>query len=278
MRDDQFRAFLTACGYTSNSIASRLSRCRAVERHLRIDLDDADIDASGVGQFRLRLEEIGVGGAVLANQLNAVRTYARFRDDIPRLPPAAGPSSTLRPQARDPASVMPTSLEVCSTLDLLALRGRIDDELRDRGVVRTGNGPVGDYAEALFAHTFGWTLEVNSAAGHDAVDAAKIRYQIKARREGRSAGVRQLSAIRRLHDRDFDWLAAVILNSGFGVRRALLMPHALVAALAKRVELTNSWRLMLSDRVWTIPGVRDVTAQLIEAQKTLPDRRSFDDG
>lgn len=245
---------------------------------MRIDLDDADIVAAGVGQFRLRLEKIGVGGAVLANQLNAVRTYARFRDNVPRLPTVARSSSTSSAQPRDLASVMPTYLEVCATLDLLALRGRIDDELRDRGVVRTGNGPVGDYAEALFAHAFGWTLEANCATGHDAVDASGLRYQIKARREGRSAGVRQLGAIRRLHDRDFDWLAAVILDSGFGVRRALMMPHALVAALAKRVELTNSWRLMLSDRLWTITGVRDVTAQLNEAQKTLPDGRSFDGG
>ena len=76
----------------------------------------------------------------------------------------------------------PFDLSLLSVRDLLRLHGSAIEELRERQVVRTGNAPLGDYAEWLFAKAFGWTLEPNAAHGHDAVCAAGVRYQIKARR------------------------------------------------------------------------------------------------
>jgi hypothetical protein len=157
------------------------------------------------------------------------------------------------------------SVRQATVIELLVIYGEIMDELRGRRVVRTGNSPVGDYAELLFAQAFDWNLEPNSAAGHDATDARGLRYQIKARRLTARNGSRQLSAIRRLNDGTFDYLAAVLFDSSFKVLRAILIPHSLVSARAKRVEHTNSWRFILDDRVWQAPGVRDVTAELAVA-------------
>lgn len=66
-------------------------------------------------------------------------------------------------------------LETSSTADLLALYGSILTVLRARGIVRSENSPVGDYAEYLASRAFGLTLTTNSAIGYDGIDAAGLR-------------------------------------------------------------------------------------------------------
>ncbi|MER9602792.1 hypothetical protein [Mesorhizobium sp. M0243] len=110
-------------------------------------------------------------------------------------------------------ATLPSRPEIILTAgvtELLILHSQIMDELRDRQIVRTGNAPLGDYAELLFATAFGWSLESNSSSGHDATDAAGIRYQIKSRRITPRNASRQLSAFRRLPDNTFDFPAAAL--------------------------------------------------------------------
>jgi hypothetical protein len=108
---------------------------------------------------------------------------------------------------------MTTDLTDTPVSALLELHADLLAELRKRGVVRSANAPTGDYAEALFASAFGWELNTNSSADADAVDADKVRYQIKCRRLVTPKGSRQLGFIRRLPDRPFDRLAAVLLDA-----------------------------------------------------------------
>lgn len=145
--------------------------------------------------------------------------------------------------------------------------GRIIDELRDRKILRTGNAPLGDYAEWLFAKAYGWSLEPNSSAGHDATAGGK-RYQIKARRlvhDGK--GSRQLGVLRNLEGGDFDTLAAVLFSSRYSVWRAALIPIEIVQQRAKKVAHVNGWRFILDDAVWSLPGVVDVTLALRDAER-----------
>ncbi|WP_293418078.1 hypothetical protein [Phenylobacterium sp.] len=187
----------------------------------------------------------------------------------PELPSAHEPLFSIEPSPAAHTLSAPESIKTASVRDLLLLYGQIMDELREREVVRTSNSPVGDYGELLFSRAFGWRLEGNSAAGHDATDEQGVRYQIKARRLTKANGSRQLSAIRRLHDDTFDHLAAVLFDARFKVLRAIVIPHALVASQARRREHTNSWLFVLEDRVWLAPGVRDVTAELAVAAAAL---------
>src|SRR5712671_1175595 len=76
----------------------------------------------------------------------------------------------------------PPELGGLSTSNLLQLSAGVIDELRRRGVIRTTNNPVADYAELLAARAFGLVLAGRSEAGYDATDAAGNRYQVKARR------------------------------------------------------------------------------------------------
>jgi hypothetical protein len=100
----------------------------------------------------------------------------------------------------------------------------------------------------------------------DATDVAEVRYQIKGRRLTPHNNSRQLGALRELPAQGFDVLAAVLFQEDYRILRAALIPHARVVDLAKRVERTNSWRFLLRDAVWSVPGVRDVTADLRRAE------------
>lgn len=153
-----------------------------------------------------------------------------------------------------------------SDREIIQLYGAVIDELRARDVIRTGNAPLGDYAEYIFSKAFRWSLEGNSASGHDAIDQSGVRYQVKARRlRCNSSGERQLSVIRGLPDAKFDTLAAVLFDKNFDVHRAALIPHSVVLARSTYIAHVNGWRLMLDDNMWSIPGVQDVTLHLRSA-------------
>jgi hypothetical protein len=152
---------------------------------------------------------------------------------------------------------------------LLELHGDILVELRRRAVVRSANNPTGDYGELLFSRAFGWTLNGNSSADADAVDAEGLRYQIKCRRLATPQGSRQLGFIRRLPDRPFDRLAAVLLDNRFRVIRAAIIPYEVVEPRAAYVDSVRAWKFILRDSVWELPEVADVTGVLQAAEQAL---------
>ncbi|WP_066644266.1 hypothetical protein [Sphingomonas sp. CCH16-B10] len=153
-------------------------------------------------------------------------------------------------------------LSALSPPELLNFHARISEELRQRGIVRSSNNPVGDLAEYLFCRAFGWTQAANSARSADAACADGKLYQIKGRRTTRHNNSRQLGALRGLSDGGFDFLAAVIFAENYTVSRAAIIPHATVLANAKYYEWTKSWRFLLRDTAWEWPDVVDVTENL----------------
>ena len=144
---------------------------------------------------------------------------------------------------------------------LLELHGDLLAELRRREVVRSANNPTGDYGELLFSRAFGWTLNGNSSADADAIDAEGLHYQIKCRRLTTPSGSRQLGFIRRMPDRPFDHLAAVLLDGNFRVLRGAILPYEVVQPRAVYVDSVKAWRFMLCDLVWGLEGVVDVTGR-----------------
>jgi hypothetical protein len=175
---------------------------------------------------------------------------------------------TAKRQAMLPISDRPGSITGSSVRQLLETYGQVLDELRHRGVVRTANSPGGDYAELLFSRAFDWTLASNSATGWDAEDRLG-RYQIKSRRLTQYNGSRQLSALRNLPDRHFDWLAGVLFHADYTVYRAALIPYELVEPRCRFSTHTKAWLFFLDDAVWSLPGVRDVTSELSDAAGKL---------
>jgi hypothetical protein len=163
----------------------------------------------------------------------------------------------------------PSLITESSIRQLLEMYGQIMDELKHRGVVRTSNAPGGDYAELLFSRAFGWKLAGNSASGHDAIDEAGTRYQIKSRRLSRPNTSRQLSALRKLPERHFDCLAGVLFQPDYSVLKAAIIPHEQVVSRSRYTDHTKSWTFFLDDQLWSVPGVRDVTKEIAAAAAVL---------
>lgn len=273
MNEDGFRAYL-AHRLSYRSVSSYISNARRAEVVLKVDLAEAVRHGSLQRlEEKLRRARTEFTAGSLADCLTALRTYFKYAEHNGQ------PSETLQCVERDTELALPKhkqstpvvadewskSLAKASVRDLLSLHGGILSELRLRGVVRTGNSPLGDYVEHLFVNAFGWRLTKNSAAGYDATQEG-TRYQIKGRRIGPTSPSRQLGAIRNLPEKPFDVLAAALFDESYTIIRGILMPYHLVIERARHVAHTNSWRLMLEDRCWTLPDVVDVTMELKEAQ------------
>jgi hypothetical protein len=261
MRSEAFLRFVQA-DLTPESSRSYVSYLQRVELTLGFDLDEFSLRPEEISGIKDRLTASGMAPASVSNCGSALEAYGRFagalQNDTSNHDRKLGRSHHATPPARTRSDF----IRRASVGTLMQIYGDVLEELRERGILRTGNGPIGDYAERLFATAFGWKLTDNSASGHDATDAKGLRYQIKARRITSRNASRQLRALRKLPDRPFDVLAAVLFDEDFGIMRAALLPYELVVACAKRAEHTNSWRLMMSDRLLLMLGVEDVTDRI----------------
>lgn len=150
-----------------------------------------------------------------------------------------------------------------STKELLSLHAEVSGEFRARGVCRSGNNPVADYAEGLVAKALGLELAKGSTTGFDATDSAGLRYEIKARRMTASSKATMLSAIRGLEMKHFDFLFAVVFNEDYTVRRAVMIPSETVEQIAKFRKHVNAHIVMLRD-MWEAEGACDITAKLAD--------------
>ncbi|HZO52698.1 MAG TPA: hypothetical protein VFB63_08275 [Bryobacteraceae bacterium] len=167
----------------------------------------------------------------------------------------------------DPGEERPvTDLTGLSNREILALYALLMETMRERGLVRSANGPAADIAEGLVAKAFLLTLNTASTAGYDGVDPSGSKIEVKCRRLTRRNPSRQLGAIRNLEDAHFDSLAGVLFNEDFSVFRAALIPFHIVKEQATFVAHTNAWKFVLRDTVWSLPGVQDITERLRQVQ------------
>lgn len=148
------------------------------------------------------------------------------------------------------------NLQELSIKELLCLQAAVTDELKERKVVRTKNNPIGDYTEWLVAKALDLDLQANSKAGYDGIDKNGLRVQIKGRRVTASNKSRQLSAIRKYAEKDFDILVVVIYNESFEVVDALLIPHEVVGEYASYREHVNAHILSLKGPILKDPRVK----------------------
>jgi hypothetical protein len=150
-----------------------------------------------------------------------------------------------------------------SVEDLLVLYAAVLEELRRRGVTRSINNPAANYTEHLVSTKLGLTLAGNSVSGFDALDPDGHRYQIKGRRLTPQNKSTELSAIRNLPNRPFDFLVAVVYRPDFTVDYAAQVPYDVVVELATYSKHTNAYRVLMRRSVLNDARVTDITARLI---------------
>lgn len=148
-------------------------------------------------------------------------------------------------------------LDDLSDPELLQLWSRLMAELHARGVVRSSNNPVGDYCELLVATHFRVEPEANSNLGHDLVTPAGTRVQVKGRRiTARSPAVGHFSAIRKLEEREFDEVVAVVLNEDFSVREALRASWDAVNRQKRWNKRLEAWVLPYTQAMLADPDIK----------------------
>lgn len=160
-------------------------------------------------------------------------------------------------------------LESLATIDLLRLFARVLDQLRERGVIRSSNNPVADYAEGLVASALGLKLVPNSTTGYDAEDPQGNRYEIKGRRWTKHNRSTQLSVIRGLDLNHFSFLVGVLFNDDFSVERSCVIPRDVVLKVAVHRKHVNGWIIQLRPELMRASGVRDITDDVRRAQTSI---------
>lgn len=121
----------------------------------------------------------------------------------------------------------------------------------------------------FICRAFNWKLATNSTCGYDASCNLDRRYQIKARLLAQPNGSRQLSYLRNLESHQFHSLAGILFSDDFSIYRTALIPHAQVREHSTRSERANAWIFHLTDKIWMLPEVEDVTEQLRAAYEDL---------
>jgi len=159
------------------------------------------------------------------------------------------------------------NLESLSILNLLGQFADILDELKRRGVVRTRNNPVADYAEWLAADALGLALERNSKSGFDAKNNKGERFQIKGRRLDVTNKSRQLSVIRNLAAKEFDYLIGILFDHDFKVIEAYKIPYKLIEKYARFSEHQNGYILQLKGPIIQEASVEDITLIVNKSNK-----------
>lgn len=141
----------------------------------------------------------------------------------------------------------------------MALWADVMEELHRRGIIRTANNPVGDYAETLVATATRGRLQPSSTAECDVLGPAGERIQVKTRRKTPHARVNHFSGILNLERHGFDFVVGIVFNHDFTIDQAWRFSWEAVRANATFQKHTNSWRLRIPGENAAAPGIVPVT-------------------
>jgi hypothetical protein len=129
-----------------------------------------------------------------------------------------------------------------SVPDLLGQYAEILAELRARGIVRTSNAPLGDYAEYLTQQVYGGELAANSVRSYDLIDPDGRRIQVKARTWTPTTRASSVFSVFR----SFDFDVAVLLvfsQKTYELLWAVEMEPAAIEQAARWSSHVNGWLL-----------------------------------
>ena len=157
-------------------------------------------------------------------------------------------------------------LTTFSEPDLFSLYRAILSELKSRGVIRTENAPLGDYAEYLVATALGGQLAPNAEKSWDVLGSDGEKLQVKARvvSDPSKPGQLQLSPFRSF---DFDSAVIVLLTAtDYAVSRASKVPRHVVESSAIYRQHVNGKVLFGRPEIMGHPDATDLTATLRAAQ------------
>ena len=132
-----------------------------------------------------------------------------------------------------------------TTTELLAQYAAILTELRARGVVRTSNAPLGDYAEYIALEVYGGALAPNSAKSYDIAAADGRLVQVKAR--AWSPAMRAGESFSVFRSFDFDVAVLTLFDARtYEIRWAKEMTPEQIKAVARWSQHVRGYLLSIA--------------------------------
>jgi hypothetical protein len=157
-------------------------------------------------------------------------------------------------------------LSTFSESGLFSFYRAILGELKSRGVIRTENAPVGDYAEYLVATALGVQLPHNSEKSWDVRCNNGEKLQVKARVVSYPARPDQLQ-LSPFRSFDFDYAVIVLLSAAdYTVMRASKVPRHVIESSAIYRAHVNGKVLFARPEIMNHPDATDLTAILRAVQ------------
>jgi hypothetical protein len=154
--------------------------------------------------------------------------------------------------------------------DLLLIYANVMDQLRAKSIIQSSNNPVADLSELLVCRALDLKRQRNSAAGYDGEDRDGKRYQIKGRRRTAFNDSCQLSAIRKLDTRPFDFLVAVIFQPNFEIEFAGVVKIEHVLQYCRQSTHVNGHLMDFKPSLWAAPTTTDITHRVRASLESLP--------
>jgi hypothetical protein len=231
------------------------------------------LTAGSVGMRLQNVEYLATGGArglsgtaAQTREIWALVLAARDAAAVPAVAREDAGSALAALRLTAPLPEQAPDLSAVSESGLFSLYRAILRELKYRGVIRTGNAPVGDYAEYLVATALGGQLAPNSEKAWDVLGHDGEKLQVKARvvSEPAEPGQLQLSPFRSF---GFDSAVIVLLSAtDYTVSRASKVPCQVVESSAVYRQHVNGKVLFARPDIMNHPDATDLTATLRTAQ------------
>ncbi len=140
-----------------------------------------------------------------------------------------------------------------TTPKLLADWAAIMRELRDRGIIRTNNNPVGDIAEAIVAEHYAGERAPFNQKNWDVRTEAGERIEVKGIRQLKGGSRR--SNVSPIRGAGYDTAVVVLLDDDFKVTEGLRIPRATVEELFGHNDHVNGVVIKVSKALREHPDV-----------------------
>lgn len=142
-----------------------------------------------------------------------------------------------------------------TTPELLEDWAAIMRQLRDRGIIRTNNNPVGDIAEAIVAEHYGGVRAPYGQKNWDVL-AGRERIEVKGLRQLKGGSRR--SNVSPIRGSDYDAVVVVLLDDDFKVTEGLRIPRATVEELFGHNKHVNGVVIKVSKPLRRHPNVETI--------------------
>src|SRR3712207_2875778 len=135
--------------------------------------------------------------------------------------------------------------------NVVLLFGRVMLELRQRGIVRSGNSPIADIAERLVADFYDGHVAPPNERSYDVLARDGRKLQVKALRRTQPSS----SSLSPLRTHDFDAVVVVVFDINYIVQEAFVIPLLAVKDHQGWSKTWGSHRLSLTKRLCADPRV-----------------------